>query len=73
MKYIILENNTTINIITIIANENPLTLIVLDMLFSISNNGNAEIIINIIDTNSSPYSLFIDIMLFVISHHSRLH
>ena len=72
MKYMILENNTTINIMTITANENPLTLIVLDMLFSISNNGNAEIIINIIDTNSSPYSLFIDIMLFVTLLHSRL-
>ena len=68
----ILENNTTINIMTITANENPLTLIVLDMLFSISNNGNAEIIINIIDTNSSLYSLFIDIMLFVTLLHSRL-
>lgn len=73
MKYMILENNTTINIITITANENPLTLIVLDMLDSMSNNGNAEIIINIIDTNSSPYSFFIDIMLFVTPLHSCLH
>lgn len=35
--------------------------------------GNAEIIINTIDTNSSPCSFIIDIMLFVISLHSRLH
>lgn len=69
----ILENNTTINIITIIASEKALTLIVLSMFDSISNNGNAEIIINTIATNSSAYSLFIDIMLFVISHYSRLH
>lgn len=58
---------------TIIASEKALTLIVLSMLDSISNNGNAEIIINTIATNSSAYSLFIYIMLFVISHHSRLH
>lgn len=58
---------------TIIASEKALTLIVLSMLDSISNNGNAEIIINTIAMNSSAYSLFIDIMLFVISHHSRLH
>lgn len=69
----ILENKITINIITIIASEKALTLIVLSMLNSISNNGNAEIIINTIDTNSSPYSFLIGIMLFVISHHSRLH
>lgn len=67
-----LENKITINIITIIASERVLTLIVLSMLDSISNNGNAEIIINTIAMNSSAYSLFIDIMLFVISHHSRL-
>ena len=69
----ILENNTTINIITIIASEKALTLIVLSMLDSISNSGNAEIIINTIATNSSPYSFFIGIMLFVIPLHSRLH
>lgn len=67
-----LENKITINIITIIASEKALTLIVLSMLDSISNNGNAEIIINTIATNSSTYSLFIDIMLFVIYHHSHL-
>lgn len=69
----ILEIRITINIITIIANEKLLMLAILVMLFSKSNNGNAEIIINTIATNSSSYSLFIDIMLFVISHHSRLH
>lgn len=69
----ILEIRITINIITIIANEKLLMLAILVMLFSKSNNGNAEIIINTIATNSSVYSLFIDIMLFVISHHSRLH
>lgn len=69
----ILEIRITINIITIIANEKLLTLAILVMLFSKSNNGNAEIIINTIDTNSSPYSFLIGIMLFVISHHSCLH
>ena len=69
----ILEIRITINIITIIANEKSLMLAILVMLFSKSNNGNAEIIINTIATNSSAYSLFIDIMLFVIPHHSRLH
>ena len=69
----ILEIRITINIITIIANEKLLMLAILVMLFSKSNNGNAEIIINTIATNSSAYSLFIDIMLFVISHHSCLH
>ena len=68
----ILENKITINMITIIASEKALTLIVLSILDSISNNGNAEIIINTIATNSSTHSLFIDIMLFVIFHHSRL-
>ena len=68
-----LENKITINMITIIASEKALTLIVLSILDSISNNGNAEIIINTIATNSSAYSLFIDIMIFVISHHSHLH
>ena len=69
----ILENNITINIITIIASEKALTLIVLSMFDSISNNGNAEIIINTIATNSSPYSFLIGIMLFVIPLHNRLH
>ena len=69
----ILEIRITINIITIIANEKLLILAILVMLFSKSNNGNAEIIINTIATNSSAYSLFIDIMLFVISLHNRLH
>jgi hypothetical protein len=69
----ILEIRITINIITIIANEKLLMLAILVMLFSKSNNGNAEIIINTIATNSSAYSLFIDIMLSAISHHSRLH
>lgn len=69
----ILEIRITINIITIIANEKLLMLAILVMLFSKSNNGNAEIIINAIDTNSSPYSFLIGIMLFAISHHSRLH
>lgn len=68
----ILEIRIAINIITIIANEKLLMLAILVMLFSKSNNGNAEIIINTIATNSSAYSLFIDIMLFVIYHHSRL-
>lgn len=69
----ILEIRVTINIITIIANEKLLMLAILVMLFSKSNNGNAEIIINAIDINSSPYSFLIDIMLSAISHHSRLH
>ena len=68
-----LENKITINIITIIASEKALTLIVLPMFDSMSKRGNAEIIINTIATNSSPYSFLIGIMLFVISHHSRLH
>lgn len=68
-----LENKITINIITIIASEKALTLIVLSMFDSMSKRGNAEIIINTIATNSSPYSFFIGIMLFVIPLHSRLH
>ena len=68
-----LENKITINMITIIANEKALTLIVLPMFDSMSKRGNAEIIINAIDTNSSPYSFLIGIMLFVIPLHSRLH
>lgn len=38
-----------------------------------SKRGNAEIIINAIDTNSSPYPFLIGIMLFVILLHNRLH
>ena len=68
-----LENKITINMITIIASEKALTLIVLPMFDSMSKRGNAEIIINAIDTNSSPYSFLIGIMLFVIPLHSRLH
>ena len=68
-----LENKITINIITIIASEKALTLIILSMFDSMSKRGNAEIIINAIDTNSSPYSFLIGIMLFVIPLHSRLH
>lgn len=68
-----LENKITINMITIIASEKALTLIVLSMFDSMSKRGNAEIIINIIAINSSTYSFFIGIMLFVISPHSRLH
>lgn len=48
-------------------------LVIFVMFDNKSKSGNAEIIINTIDTNSSPYSFFIDIMLFVISHHSCLH
>lgn len=59
--------------ITIIASEKALTLIVLSMFDSMSKRGNAEIIINIIAINSSTYSFFIGIMLFVIPLHSRLH
>lgn len=59
--------------ITIIASEKALTLIVLSMFDSMSKRGNAEIIINIIAINSSTYSFFIGIMLFVIPLHSHLH
>lgn len=48
-------------------------LVIFVMFDNKSKRGNAETIINAIDTNSSPYSFFIGIMLFVISHHSRLH
>lgn len=68
-----LENKITINIITIIASEKALTLIVLSMFDSMSKRGNAEIIINIIAINSSTYSFLIGIMLFVIPLHSHLH
>lgn len=68
-----LENKITINMITIIASEKALTLIVLPMFDSMSKRGNAEIIINIIAINSSTYSFLIGIMLFVIPLHSHLH
>lgn len=48
-------------------------LVIFVMFDNKSKRGNAEIIINAIDTNSSPYSFIIDIMLFAISLHSRLH
>lgn len=48
-------------------------LVIFAMFDNKSKRGNAEIIINAIDTNSSPYSFIIDIMLFVISFHSHLH
>lgn len=48
-------------------------LVIFVMFDNKSKRGNAETIINAIDTNSSPYSFIIDIMLFVIFHHSRLH
>lgn len=48
-------------------------LVIFVMFDNKSKRGNAEIIINAIDTNSSPYSLLIGIMLFVIPLHSYLH
>lgn len=48
-------------------------LVIFVMFDNRSKRGNAEIIINTIDTNSSLYSFIIDIMLFVISLHSHLH
>ena len=48
-------------------------LVIFVMFDNKSKRGNAEIIINTIDTNSSTYSFFIDIMLFAISLHNRLH
>ena len=73
MKYIILEIKIIINITITTANEKLLILVIFVMFDNKSKRGNAEIIINAIDTNSSPYSFFINIMLFVISLHSRLH
>lgn len=72
MKYIILEIKTIINITITTTNEKSLMLVIFVMFDNKSKRGNAEIIINAIDTNSSPYSFIIDIMLFVISLHSRL-
>jgi hypothetical protein len=48
-------------------------LVIFVMFDNKSKRGNAEIIINAIDTNSSPYSFLIGIMLFAIPLHSRLH
>mgnify|MGYP003616286751 FL=1 len=69
----ILEIKIIINITIITTNEKSLMLVIFVMFDNKSKRGNAEIIINAIDTNSSPYSLLIGIMLFAISHHSRLH
>lgn len=68
----ILEINIIINITITTTNEKSLILVIFVIFDNKSKRGNAEIIINTIDTNSSPYSSFIGIMLFVISHHSRL-
>ena len=48
-------------------------LVIFVMFDNKSKRGNAEIIINAIDTNSSPYFFLIGIMLFVIPLHSHLH
>lgn len=47
-------------------------LVIFVMFDNKSKRGNAEIIINAIDTNSSPYSFIIGIILSVISLHNRL-
>lgn len=73
MKYIILEIKIIINITITTTNEKSLMLVIFVMFDNKSKRGNAEIIINAIDTNSSPYSFLIGIMLFVISLHNRLH
>lgn len=73
MKYIILEIKIIINITITTTNEKSLMLVIFVMFDNKSKRGNAEIVINAIDTNSSPYSFLIGIMLFVISLHSRLH
>lgn len=69
----ILEIKIIINITITTTNEKSLMLVIFVMFDNKSKRGNAEIIINAIDTNSSLYSFLIDIMLFVISHHSCLH
>lgn len=69
----ILEIKIIINITITTTNEKSLMLVIFVMFDNKSKRGNAEIIINAIDTNSSPYSFLIDIMLFAISLHSRLH
>lgn len=73
MKYIILEIKIIINITITTTNEKSLMLVIFVMFDNKSKRGNAEIIINAIDTNSSPYSFLIGIMLFAIPLHSRLH
>jgi hypothetical protein len=69
----ILEIKTITNITITTTNEKSLMLVIFVIFDNKSKRGNAEIIINAIDTNSSLYSFIIDIMLFVISLHSRLH
>lgn len=69
----ILEIKIIINITITTTNEKSLMLVIFVMFDNKSKRGNAEIIINAIDTNSSPYSFLICTMLFAISHHSRLH
>lgn len=69
----ILEIKIIINITITTTNEKSLMLVIFVMFDNKSKRGNAEIIINAIDTNSSPYSFLIGIMLFAISLHSHLH
>lgn len=69
----ILEIKIIINITITTTNEKSLMLVIFVMFDNKSKRGNAEIIINAIDTNNSPYSFLIGIMLFVISLHNRLH
>ena len=69
----ILEIKIIINITITTTNEKSLMLVIFVIFDNKSKRGNAEIIINAIDTNSSPYSFLIGIMLFVISLHNRLH
>ena len=69
----ILEIKIIINITITTTNEKSLMLVIFVMFDNKSKRGNAEIIINAIDTNSSPYSFLIGIMLFVILLHSCLH
>ena len=69
----ILEIKIIINITITTINEKSLMLVIFVMFDNKSKRGNAEIIINAIDTNSSPYSFLIGIMLFVIPLHNRLH
>lgn len=69
----ILEIKIIINITITTTNEKSLMLVIFVTFDNKSKRGNAEIIINAIDTNSSPYSFLIGIMLFVISLHSHLH
>ena len=59
----ILEIKIIINITITTTNEKSLMLVIFVMFDNKSKRGNAEIIINAIDTNSSPYSFLIGIML----------